>query len=395
MKRTAYTSRPGLQLFALLFILVSGSFCYSQDPPPPRLAKLQKGSVKVIASVRYGPSSWIEQASIAFDGTYAYLGTPNGLYRTSLPVTNRSVFELINFAGKTLVETYVHEGALYVLKNSPQLIGTPERSIVKSTDAGVTFTAVDAGLLSCFGKYCQYLVAEQAAFRGGDIFSNAGGGQNLLVSGDEGASWTPLIGSVTGQMCYHQTFEIIGSRVLVGGECPLDMAYIRAGTLRPDMRGWDQPPADVITPPLSNRMVQFIKHKPGTSDVYAGVELGLLKSTDLGHSFRWVVKYENGHIGPYIQEILYHSKISGLIVVGGFDKGPRATLYLAYSRDNGETWVDVSEHVQEIIGFPSSQRIFEVDDVDFIEEDPEGNILVGVRHPETRTLHIVRIDLGG
>ena len=139
----------------------------------------------------------------------------------------------------------------------------------------------------------------------------------------------------------------------------MDFAYLRGGTLRPDLLDWASPeqrPTNVVTPNLENRNVQFIKHKPSSPDVYAGIEGGLLKSTDFGQSFRFVIKYGISNTlrrYPYIANILFHSKNPNVIVVGGFDKA-LFRLFLAYSKDNGETWLDISERTQFLVGEPSS-----------------------------------------
>ncbi len=115
--------------------------------------------------------------------------------------------------------------------------------------------------------------------------------------------------------------------------------------------------------------MQFIEHKPNSPDVYAGVEGGLLKSSDVGQSFRFVIRYGIGNSArsyPYITNILFHSKIPNVIVVGGFNK-PRSRFFLAYSKDSGESWLDVSNKTQLLVGEPSNTT--EIDWTHFISED--------------------------
>jgi hypothetical protein len=293
-----------------------------------------------------------------------------------------------------LLNLYVHNNALYVLKTSRETLGSQatDHSFLKSEDRGATFIPMDGALEHCFAGYCSFLMPTQAIFKDNLIFLNAGAGLNLQVSNNNGASWIPLSGNLSRNSCSNPAFEIVGTRVLMGGECPLDFAYLRAGTLRPDLLDWLSPahrPANVATPGLSNRDVQFIKNKPNSSDVYAGVEGGLLKSTDVGQNFRFVLKYgfaNSLRSYPYITNILFLSKNPNVIVVGGLDKAS-FRLFLAYSKDNGESWLDISNKTQFFVGEPSNTAA--IDAVQFISEDSEGRILVGAVHRQTNTLTIL------
>lgn len=363
----------------------------AQEDLPALQRKVKKGLIRIQNRLIYGERPRQHTGALVFDDLYAYLTTPNGLFRTLKPITANSSFELIGFQGKVINNLYVHNNALYVLKYSQETPSTKatDHSFLKSEDRGKTFIPMDGGLEYCLGGYCSFLTPDEAIFKDNLIFLNAGGAPNLQVSNNQGASWIPLLGRLEAMACYQQVFEIINNRVLVGGECPLDIAYIRAGTLRSDFLGWTSTPTAVITPNLQNRNVQFIKQKPNSSDVYAGVEGGLLKSNDLGQSFRFVVKYSNlTRNYPYIQKILFHSKDPNVIVIGGFDKAA-LQVFLAYSKDNGETWIDLSDQTQLLTGAPN--RAEEVDSVHFISEDPEGNVLVGVTHPKTRSLAILQL----
>ncbi len=82
------------------------------------------------------------------------------------------------------------------------------------------------------------------------------------------------------------------------------------------------------------------------------------------------------------------AEIPNMIVVGGFDK-PRHRFFPAYSKDNGESWLDVSNKTQLLVGEPSNTT--EIDWTQFIREDSEGRVLVGIARPETKTLTIVQL----
>jgi len=370
----------------------------SESDLPALQRKVKRGLIRVQNNLIYGNNTAAQgEAALVFDTLYAYIATPNGLFRTAKSITADSSFELIGFQNTTITNLYVHNNTLYVLKLSKETRGTraTDHSFLRSEDRGATFIPMDAALEYCLGGYCSFLSPTEAAFKDNLIFLNAGGAPNLLVSNNNGASWIPLLGSLATNACYYQSFEIIGNRVLIGGECPLDIAYIRGGTLRPDSLGWasqEQRPTNVVTPNLQNRNVHFIENKPNSPDVYTGVEGALLKSTDLGQSFRSVVKYTSGNSlrsYPYIQQILFHSKNPNVIVVGGFDKGPLKRLFLAYSKDNGETWTDISSQTQFLVGEPSNT--IETDTVRFISEDSEGRVLVGITRPQSSTLTIMQL----
>ena len=236
-----------------------------------------------------------------------------------------------------------------------------------------------------------FLMPTHAEFVNGLIFLNAGSGRNLLVSKDGGASWFALSGSLELYSCSEPAFELIDSRVLMGGECPLDFAYIWGGTLRSNLLEW----ADggnlkpVSTPPIENRNVQFIERRENSSLVFAGVEGGLLKSSDSGLSFRFVIQYPfsaGQRIYPYIQHILFPSKHPDLFITGGFDKakadGPYSS-YLAYSTDHGESWVDFST----LINTPELTPY----DVAFLNEDPAGRVLLGLINKQSQTVNIAEV----
>jgi hypothetical protein len=114
--------------------------------------------------------------------------------------------------------------------------------------------------------------------------------------------------------------------------------------------------------------VQFIRDF-GNGVVYAGVEGGLLKSTDGGISFRYVLFHpivEETDRYPYITHLVRSTEHPSLLVASGFDK-KNLVGYLAYSPDNGESWTDLSALVA-----PSTN-------IAFVAEDADGRLLVGMQ----------------
>jgi len=329
------------------------------------LAQLSIKSLEPFAQIPIPNTLDPTHLEYAHDDQFEYLAMPAGLYRA--PLAGGS-FERIAFAEEKIHSVVVHDSALYVLKSK-------DHTLVRSTDHGATFTPIDAGLLDCAGDECRYLVANRIAFGPQRIFVNAGG--NVLATADDGATWSllhglPYNGKPTSQLCPMQ-FELSGTRMILGGECPLDIAWLHAGTLRPDLLDWSVEPQPVVAPELENRNVQFIRDF-GDGVVYAGIEGALLKSTDGGSSFTFVIHYpiENAIAYPYIGYLARSSRDPNLLVAGGFDKKDDDG-YLAWSSDGGTTWRDASSMVGEAY-------------VVLLAEDTHGRMIVGLQRGASLTL---------
>lgn len=303
----------------------------------------------------------------ARDGQFEYLATPQGLYRA--PRLATSTPQLIAFGGEAVHAVAVHEGALYVAKGAVNEAAThPEHTFVRSTDRGATFTNLDAGLLDCSLLPCAYLVPTRLAFGPGRIYVNAGG--NILVTENDGASWhqlygLPANGKPAAQVCPVK-FELTGTRMLLGGECPLDVAWLHRGMLKENLVEWADEPLPVTAPEMENRNIQFIRHV-GNDVVYAGIEGALLKSTDGGASFRYVLHYdlEAPDRYPYLGQFVIVPQDPRVMLIGGFDK-KNAVGYLAWSRDGGESWQDVSYLVGPAF-------------VSLLTVDADGRVLIGLQ----------------
>ena len=327
---------------------------------------------------------------IAFDDQFAYLATPDGLFRTSRVITPDSPVTFLGFANYLILNLYVHKNVLYVLKvgGDPRSNTLEAHSFLKSTDHGQTFIPLDEALSWCFkDEFCQYMHVSQAFFKDDLIFITSGGGNNFYVSRDEGKSWIVLLGFSQPAACTDVTFEIIGRKVLLGGECPLDFAYLRVGTLREDMMAWADGgfPREVMgLKELQNRNVQFIRHSPNTSFALTGVEGALLRSSDLGESYQYKLSYSPvGGKYPYIHQLLDPGRYKDLFIAGGFDKGGGLVGFLAYSFDHGDTWTDIS-HLINPAESPSL-------DISFILEDPSGRVLIGYAKKDERKLVIAEV----
>ena len=349
----------------------------------------QISGIKTIQVVPFEKSLGVSRVRLVFDDQFAYLATPDGLFRTSRSLSATSPRTLI-FAGEGFSNLYVRNNVLYVLKDGgdPRSNTLEAHSFLKSTDHGQTFVPLDEGLTWCIQQFCGYMSATEAFFSNNLIFLAAGGGSNFFVSQDEGKNWKVLQGFAEPVLCTPSAFEMIGNKVLFGGECPLDFAFLAARNLRPDMLDWSGPYREIMgLAQLSNRNVQFIAQSPNTSFVFAGVEGGLLKSYDLGESYQFKIKHPFDVPSPkypYIQQILLPTTYPDLIVVGGFNKAPpEISGYLAYSRDHGENWTDISD----LILTPEYSTF----SVGFVTQDPEGRILVGLIDNSPTRITIVEL----
>lgn len=335
--------------------------------------------LKTIQEISYNKSQPLTPriGKIVFDDQFAYLTTPDGLFRTSRIITPDSPLTYLGFANYQIINLYVHQNVLYVLKvgGDPRSNTLDAHSFLKSTDHGQTFIPLDEALKWCFKEFCQYTHVAQAFFRNNLIFITSGGGFNFYVSNDEGKSWKVLMGFPEPAVCTDIAVEIIGRKVLFGGECPMDFAFLSVGTLREDMLDWADGgfPRQVMgVKELQFRNVQFIRHSPNTSFALAGVEGALLRSSDLGETYQFKIKYtgDGGTKFPYIHELSDPGRYKDFFLAGGFDKSEPLVGYLAYSFDHGDTWTDISH----LINPPESPAF----DVTFIREDPSGRILVGL-----------------
>lgn len=194
------------------------------------VAALVIKTLQPLQELRIDAGTEVPTYGYARDAQFEYLATPKGLYRASRIAT--STPQLIAFGGEAVHAVAVNDGALYVAKGAVNEAAThPQHTLVRSTDHGATFTNLDAGLLDCSLRPCAYLVPTRMAFAQGRMYVNAGG--NILASADEGASWSQLYGlqsngKPAAQVCPVK-FELTGSRMLLGGECPLDSRGCIAG----------------------------------------------------------------------------------------------------------------------------------------------------------------------
>lgn len=395
------SSIHSLALLQFIVLVLGGCVGRGNDDAttPPRN---QRG-ITVVKDLTSAP------ASIAFDAAYTYVSTAGVVYRTELPLSASSSLLALDAGPCALVsipEISARPAQLVRFQSTLYLINPdthdaqgfePEHSVCVSTDRGASFVAMDQGLKTCFDGWCKYLSGDQLKVVNDRVYFNGGGAPNLLVSTVGGQAWSAILGSLEGRMCYTQSFEIVGRKLLVGGECPLDFAFLRAFRLRDDLLALESAtPEPVTLPDLGNRNIQFIKAIDGTPYVFAGVEGGLLRSIDSGATFQFVIKYDAGAPAayPYIQHIAWSSPLSSqnpvAMLVGGFNKAD-GKPWLAYSSDWGGTWKDITAQLPHFSKVASNK----VSAVTFIAEDPSGRFLVGVSLNDGQLSYIAEVPAEG
>lgn len=171
--------------------------------------------------------------------------------------------------------------------------------------------------------------------------------------------------------CTHCAFRIVGQRLLTDGECPLDIAFLRAYPLAGDGVSLDSDqPLPLVLPALDNRKVQFIGEAGGR--VFAAMEGALLRSTDGARSFQFVIRQPlQAAAYPYIGSMLALRNRPEIVLAAGFDKAS-GKPYLAMSTDGGGRWADLSASLPgyERAGFEGTTQ------VSSLVQDPLGRILL-------------------
>jgi hypothetical protein len=299
-------------------------------------------------------------------GETVWVATPDGLFRL-MREGERSYLESTRVLSG-IRALAVWQERLFVARTPD---GSSAHSVLASVDEGASLVAVDHGLEFCHGiagDACGYLDATHLEVGAGSLLGNFGR-LNVFAWDAEHERWAVLLGERTSFFCYPQAFEMVGRRILAGGECPLDVAYLR-GARRPES-GEPIPLArlkETRHPPLGNRNVQFIARRAGSSLVFAGLEGGLLKSTDGGRTFRFALRFARGRY-PYVSQIAFPARLRREVIVAGSSQAGEP--FLAYSLNSGRSWRDLSEALPPAV--PRSGA-----SIDFLVERGPGQVLLGV-----------------
>jgi hypothetical protein len=323
----------------------------------------------------------IGQASIAFDGQRVYLSSPDGVVLSgdALGFPLQPIFQSQN---NGVGNIYVYNHALYVLTGLHQS-ESEDHAMFESKDQGQTFAPIDSGLRTCAFSVCSYITADQLFVKDDLLFANAGGGRNLQVSHDQGATWIPLSGTLEGQACYSSPFAISGRTVLQGGECPLDSAFLGRGVLNANMQFLDTPLMSARTPDLGNRKIYAIAYQSGESVTLAGAEGTILRSTNDGQT--WKAAMEEPLVAnsySYVEHFVFSSRKPGVVLAAGFDKsGDTPRPYLALSTRSGSEWIDISSQLGNIKDGVISD----------LTEDAQGRLIAVVIDSTARKVTICQV----
>ena len=391
---------------ALLLAACGGSSDNTAAPPPPAavtppvattLAPLSSTTRVMDSVVFYGGSAYLSLANSATEGS--------AVMSARLPLSANSTWSPVGLGACAMgpIGDFIQRSPKLKMVGSDMWLmqpwaDTPEASSGHSTCSLVansaSFIPRDHDLKTCNPYFCETLSMQDLKQAGTRLYSNAGAGNNLLTSNDKGNTWQVIRGSKDSQMCYPTKFHVIGDRVLVGGECPLDMAFVEAYRLTPDggaLASEDKLP--LTLPEMENRNVQFIESVPETQMVFVGVEGGLLRSTDNGNSFKFVIHepLSDGKGYPYISAFLPLKDKPGTIVVGGFDK-MHGRPYLAWTQDSGASWNDISKLVP---GYESKHEDeFSTPSVSALAQDPDGRIIVVTNERADSQGRLMQLTLG-
>ena len=368
--------------------------------PVPVLTKLEllSSSARLMDSVVfYGGDAYVSLATSKTEGS--------GVLRAALPLSATSTWSPVGMGscgmavhGDLMLRSprlkMVGEN-MWLMQpwyDAPQSAADPSVCTLMASTA--SFIPRDQDLKVCNEYFCETLSTQDIKQHGSRLYSNAGGGGNLLTSKDSGATWQVVRGAKESMMCYSAKFHFIGDRLLVGGECPLDMAFVESYQLNADgsaLASQDKLP--ITLPDMENRNVQFIDSVAGTQQVFIGVEGGLMRSDDNGRSFSFVIHepLADGKGYPYIGAFLALKDKPSTLVIGGFDK-MHGRPYLAWSKDGGSTWTDISSIVPGYANQAGDEH--SVGTVSAIAQDPQGRVLVVVNERADGQGRLLQLTLG-
>ena len=347
--------------------------------------------------------------SVVYQGGNAYLSLANSktepaaVLKAPLPVTRASTWSPVSMGGcaiGTQGNFIVRAPKLKVVGQDMWLMqhwaDLPESKDEHSTctlGANNAFVARDQDLRVCTGSFCETLSIQDIKQHGNRLYSNPGAGLNLFTSNNGGNTWTVIRGQKASMVCTPTKFHVIGNKVLVGGECPLDFAFVEAYQLTADGSALtNENKLPLTLPALENRNVQFIESVPDTKRVFIGVEGGLLRSEDDGVSFKFVIQQplSGAKTYPYITAFVPVRGKPDTMVIGGFDKATQMA-YLAWSKDGGATWIDISNLTPNHGKTPPAGATVMIK---AISEDPQGRILVTMNDTGDAEGKLMQLTLG-
>ena len=131
-----------------------------------------------------------------------------------------------------------------------------------------------------------------------------------------------------------------------------------------------------------------LKQANGRLYTNAGGGQNVLASNDGGKSFQFVIRHPlSGGNYPYIRHLIALAGRPDTLVAGGFDKATQKP-YLAWSKDGGTTWTDLSSLLP---GYARNLDDQSAAAVTAIAEDPQGRVLVAVNEKESAQGRLVLV----
>lgn len=391
---------------ALLLAGCGGSDDDKDEPKPPVVV----APTPVATSLELLTSTVRGMESVAYHGGFAYLSLANSktegsaVLKAALPVTRASAWTAVGLGACAMGV----QGSFIVRAPRLKMVGDdmwlmqPWADVPASSNEHAACTLMastsnfvprDQDLRVCTGSFCETLAPQDIKINGKRLYSNPGAGVNLFTSGDNGNTWQVVRGQKASMICTPTKFHVVGDRVLVGGECPLDMAFVEAYQLNGDGSALaSEAKLAISLPALENRNVQFIESVPESKRVFIGVEGGLLRSDDNGASFKFVIQepLSGAKAYPYIRSFLPVKGKPDTVVIGGFDKATQQA-YLAWSKDGGSTWTDISKLTPNYGKTPAAGATVMITG---IAEDAQGRILVTMNETGEGQGKLLHLTLG-
>jgi hypothetical protein len=397
-----HTIKPGVLALAGALLLAGcggGSDDGREDlPAVSRIEVLSSNTRGMESVVLRGDSAYVSVSNSATEGT--------AVLKAALPLSASSSWTAVPLGGCGLgpVGEFIVRAPTLKMAGDTMWLMQPwaetsapqaqEHAACTMTAQASSFAPRDQGLRACNDLFCSTLWMTEVKAVGTRLYTNAGAGENVFTSGDGGATWRVLRGQFDSMVCTHTKLHVIGDRLLVGGECPLDDAFLDAYQLSADGASLaSQTKLPVSTPELENRNIQFIESVPNSQRVFVGVEGGLLRSEDNGKSFKFVIHnpVEGAKAYPYVKSFVSLKNSPDTLVIGGFDKH-NGKPYLAYSRDAGSNWTDLSALLPGFSAPADSEGRAAM--VTSIAEDPEGRLLLTLNEREDRQGRLLLLTLG-
>lgn len=342
--------------------------------------------------------------SIAFDTHHTYLSLSNSREQSSAVMRSGKIINRLSRwtgvelgpcalgpapAGQVLRAPALARLAGNIYLFQPALDGTQEHSLCQLERGYEWFQPRDDGLRACRTSACPRLSMTDLQTYDGLLVSNAGAGPNLLTLHQPSQRWHALLGSMERHACPHAAFRVTGRRVWLGAACQAAPPYLRAYAIAQGGAAL-VPAAPLVLPPLDQRRVRFISQAVGTS-MFAAVDGALLKSTDGGTTFRYVILHAGGsHQFPTIATLLTLRNRPQVLVAAGADSGT-GKPYLALSADAGERWTDLSSILP---GHADAQPAVAAD-VTSLAEDRAGRVLLTLNLQPGAQGRLVMLTLGG